>query len=141
MRERNALENLGVVFLTHHHCGFDLIDAEIPAAPDHVTVAPAPDAGLRSGTAFGLPLATRGFDLLEELDAVPLFLEPVDPVSRDVGIHNDTAASLPGPDDDYPELIPKFGQMTPIASGNGDVEYGHLSASILPKALPQSPGL
>ena len=51
-------------------------------------------------------------------------------VGRDVGIHNDAAAGLTGPDDDHSELVPKLGQMTPIASGNLNVEYGHGSPSV-----------
>jgi hypothetical protein len=94
------------------------------------------EPGLRRGTAFGLARATRRFDLLEEFDAIPFLPEPVDPVGRNIGIHNDAAPSLPGPDNNYPELVPKLGQMTTIASRNGDVEYGHLSAAFPPKILP-----
>jgi hypothetical protein len=78
--------------------------------------------GLRRGTAFCLARATRGLDLLEELDAIALLPEPVDSPGRYVGIHNDAAAGFPGSDDDHPELVPKLGQMRPIASGKGDVE-------------------
>jgi hypothetical protein len=46
----------------------------------------------------------------------------------------DAAAGFLGPDDDHPELVPKLRQMTPIASGNGDVEYGHGSPLALPEA-------
>src|SRR6478609_761814 len=111
-----------MVFLTQHHRGFDLVDSEVPAAPDYVAVASALEAGLCSGAAFGLACATRSLDLLEQLDGIALLPEPVDSLGRDVGVHNDAAAGLPGPDDDHPELVPKLGQMTPIASGNGNVE-------------------
>ena len=139
MRERDALEDLGMVLLAQHDRGFDLVDGEVPAAPDHVAVASALEARLRSGTAFGLAFATRGVDLLEELDAIALLPEPVDSLCRDVGIHNDAAAGLPGPDDDHPELVPKLGQMTPIASGNGDVEHGHGSASVVRRRAARNP--
>ena len=72
--------------------------------------------------AFGLARTTLGLDLLEELDPVALLPEPVDSLGRDVGIHDDPASGVLGPDDDHPELIPKLGQMTPIASGNSDVD-------------------
>jgi hypothetical protein len=39
-------------------------------------------------------------------------------------------AGLLGPHDNHPELVPELGQMTTIASGNGDVENGHASASV-----------
>ena len=119
-----------MVLLAQHYRGFDLVDGEVPAAPDHIAVASALEADFRRGTAFGLARATRGLDLLEELDAIALLPEPVDSLGRNVGIHNDAAAGLLGADDDHPELVPKLGQMTPIASGNGDVEYGHGSASV-----------
>jgi len=80
------------------------------------------EAGLCRGTAFGLACMTRNLDLLEERDAIALLPKPVDALGRDVGIHNDAAASFLGPDDDHPELVPKLAQMTPIASGNGNVE-------------------
>src|SRR5262245_37005469 len=111
-----------MVLLAQQHRGFNLVDGEVTAAPDDVTVASAFEAGLHRGTAFGLACATRSLDLLEELDAIALLPEPVDSIGRDVGIHNDAAAGLPGPDNDHPELVPKLGQMTPIASGDSDVE-------------------
>jgi hypothetical protein len=119
-----------MVLLAQHDRGFDLVYGEVPAAPDYVAVASALETGLRRGTAFGLARATRGLDLLEWLDAIALPPEPIDSLSRDVGIHNDTAAGLLDPDNDHPELVSKLGQMTPIASGNGNVEYGHGSASV-----------
>jgi hypothetical protein len=122
MREWDALEDLGMVFLAEHNRGFDLVDGEVPAAPDYVAVASTLEPGLCRGTAFGLACATRSLDLLEELNAIALFPKPVDALGRDIGIHNDAMASLPGTDDDHPELVPKLGQMTPIASGNGNVE-------------------
>jgi hypothetical protein len=141
MWERDALENLGMVLLAQHHRGLDLVNAEVPAAPNHVAVASTLEASLCPGTAFGLACATRSLDLFEELDAIALLPKPVDAVGRDVGIHNDAAAGLPGPDDDHSELVPKLGQMTPITSGNGDVEYGHGSASVAGRRLlPQPPG-
>jgi hypothetical protein len=85
MREPNALEHLGMVLLAQHHRGFDLIYGEVPAAPDHVAVAPALEAGLRRDTAFGLARATRGLDLLKEIEAIALLPEPVDSLGRDVG--------------------------------------------------------
>jgi hypothetical protein len=121
MREWDALEDLGMVFLAQHDRGFDLVDGEGPAAPDYVAVASALEAGLCRGTAFGLACATRSLDLLEELDAIALLPEPVDALGGDVGVHNEAAAGLLGTYDDHPELVPKLGQMTPIAAGNGDV--------------------
>ena len=35
-----------------------------------------------------------------------------------------------GSHNDHPELVTKLGQMTLIASGNEDVEYGHGSAIV-----------
>jgi hypothetical protein len=122
MRKWDALEDLGMVFLAHHDRGLDLVDGEVPAAPDHVAVASPLEAGLRRGTAFSLSRATRGLDLLEELDAIALLPEPVDALGGDVGVNNDAAAGLLGTYDDHPELVPKLGQVTPIAAGNGDVE-------------------
>jgi len=71
--------------------------------PKNVAVTSAFEAGLRRGTAFGLARATRRFDLLAEFDAIPFLPAPVDPVGRNIGIHNDAAPSLPGPDNNYPE--------------------------------------
>jgi hypothetical protein len=130
IRESDALEDLGMVLLAQHDRGFDLVYGEVPAAPDHVAVASALEAGLHRGTAFGLARATRALDLLKELDAIALLPESIGSLGRDVGIHNDAAADLPDSDDDHPELVPKLGQMTPIASGNRDVEYRHGSASV-----------
>src|SRR6185295_11947470 len=106
---REALEDLGMVLLTQHDRGFDLVYGEVPAAPDHVAVASALEAGFRRGTAFGLARAARGLDLLEELDAIALLPEPVGSLGRDIGIHNNAAAGFLGPDDDDPELVPKLG--------------------------------
>jgi hypothetical protein len=92
--------------------------------------ASALEAGLRRGSTFGLARAPRGLDLLEDLNAITLLPQPVDSLSRDVGIHNDAVAGLPSPDDDHPELVTKLGQVTLIASGNEDVEYGHGSAIV-----------
>jgi hypothetical protein len=140
MRERDPLEDLGMILLTQHHGSFDLVDREVPAAPDHVPVASALEAGFHCGTAFGLPRATRDLDLLEELDAITFLPEPVDTIGWDVGIDNDAMAGLAGPDDDYPKLVAQLRQMTPIASGNCDVKYGHGSASVARmRAFRQSP--
>jgi hypothetical protein len=111
-----------MVFLAQHHRGFDLVDGEVPPAPDDVAVASALKPSLYRRTAFGLARATRGLDLLEEFDSIALLPKPVGALGRDVGIHNDAVAGLSGPHDDHPEFVPKLGQMTPIASGNGNVE-------------------
>jgi hypothetical protein len=58
MRERDALQDLGMVLLAQHDRRFDLVDGEVPAAPDHVAVASAFEASLRRGTAFGLACAS-----------------------------------------------------------------------------------
>jgi hypothetical protein len=114
-----------MVLLAQHHGGLDLLDGEIPTAPDHVAIASTLETGLRRGTTFSLARATRGVDLLEELNAIALLPQPVDLLSGDISIHNDAAAGLPDPDNDHPELVPKLGQMTPIAPCNSDMEYGH----------------
>ena len=132
MREWDALEDIRMVLLAQHYRGFDLVYGEVPAAPDHVAIASALEAVFSRRTAFRLACAARGLDLLEELDAIALLPKPVDSFGRDIGIHDDAAVGFLNSDDDHPELVPKLGQMTPIASGNGDVEYGHG-----PLALPE----
>jgi len=108
MRKWDALENLGMVLLTEDNSGFDLIDSEIPTTPDYVAIASALEASLRSRPAFGLSLATCQLNVLKQLDAVALLSKPVDSIGGDVRIHNDAAAGLPSPDDDYTEFVPKL---------------------------------
>jgi hypothetical protein len=111
-----------MVFLAQHHRNFDLVDGEVPAAPDYIAVASALEPSLCRGPAFSLARAARSLDLLEERNAIALLPKPVGALGRDVGIHNDTVARFLGPHDNHPKLVPKLGEMTPIASGNGDVE-------------------
>ena len=95
----------GVVFLAQGYGSFNLVNIEVPTAPDHISVAPAFETGFHRGTALGLACATRSVDLLEGPDLKSLFSEPIDSLGRDVSIHDHSVAGFPGPDNDHPEPV------------------------------------
>jgi hypothetical protein len=70
---------------------------QVAAAPGHIAVVSALEAGFYCGMAFRLARATWGLDRLEELDSVNLLPEPVDAIRWNIGIHYDATRSLLGP--------------------------------------------
>jgi hypothetical protein len=125
MGKSDALEDARMILLAEDHRGFDFIDAEIAAPPDDIAVTPALQTDVPRDAAFGLACTAGSVHILEKFDAIAFLPEPIGAVGGNVGVDNDRASGFPHTNDDDAELVSEVRKMTPITSGNGDMEDGH----------------